>query len=143
MTGVQTCALPIWSIQLHKIKGELSVVFAQLHALPSGEIDNIDHREYVDIEYHTDVPPPPNLRQQFEEALPKDRYRLVRISRQYLSTEKNGDTPSTIHLEPPTPEKLFQQLWEKNGYASDDAVFKDFLNLLQEAEKSLENEPEA
>jgi exonuclease SbcD len=131
------------SIQLHKIKGELSVVFAQLHALPSGEIDNIDHREYVDIEYDTDVPPPPNLRQQFEEALPKDRYRLVRISRQYLSTEKNGDTPSTIHLEPPTPEKLFQQLWEKNGYASDDAVFKDFLNLLQEAEKSLENEPEA
>ncbi|MFC2994483.1 exonuclease SbcCD subunit D C-terminal domain-containing protein [Acinetobacter sichuanensis] len=131
------------SVQLHKIKGELNDVFAKLKALPSGEIDNIDHREYVDIEYHTAVPPQPNLRQQFEDALPKDRYRLVRISRQYLASEKSNSEQSQISLEPPTPKKLFEQIWQKQGYASDDAVLKDFLSLVQEAEKSLENEHEA
>ena len=131
------------SVQLHKIKGELTEVFAKLKALPSGEIDNIDHREYVDIEYHTAVPPQPNLRQQFEDALPKDRYRLVRISRQYLASEKSNSEQSQISLEPPTPKKLFEQIWEKQGYASDDAVLKDFLSLVQEAEKSLENKQEA
>lgn len=131
------------SVQLHKIKGELNDVFAKLKALPSGEIDNIDHREYVDIEYHTAVPPQPNLRQQFEDALPKDRYRLVRISRQYLASEKSDSEQSQISLEPPTPKKLFEQIWQKQGYATDDAVLKDFLSLVQEAEKSLENEHEA
>ncbi|OTG92621.1 exonuclease subunit SbcD [Acinetobacter sp. ANC 3832] len=131
------------NVQLHKIKGELNAVLAQLKALATGEIDNIDHREYVDIEYHTAVPPQPNLRQQFEDALPKDRYRLVRISRQYLASEKNADEQSMMSLEPPTPEKLFQQIWGKQGYSTDDAVLKDFLSLVQEAEKSLENEHEA
>ncbi|MFW2077154.1 exonuclease SbcCD subunit D C-terminal domain-containing protein [Acinetobacter sp. ULE_I010] len=130
------------SVQLHKIKGELNEVFAKLKALSSGEIDNIDHREYVDIEYHTDVPPQPNLRQQFEDALPKGRYRLVRISRQYLASEKNDDSAAQMSLEPPTPEKLFQQIWDKQGYSNDDAVLKDFLSLVQEVEKSLENEHE-
>ena len=131
------------SVQLHKIKGELNDVFTQLIALPHGEIDNIDHREYVDIEYHTAVPPQPNLRQKFEDALPKGRYRLVRISRQYLASEKSGDENSQISLEPPTPAKLFQQIWEKQGYSNDDQVLKDFLCLVQEAEKTLENEHEA
>lgn len=131
------------SVQLHKIKGELNDVFTQLTALPHGEIDNIDHREYVDIEYHTAVPPQPNLRQQFEDALPKGRYRLVRISRQYLASEKSGDENTQISLEPPTPAKLFQQIWEKQGYSNDDQVLKDFLCLVQEAEKTLENEHEA
>lgn len=130
------------SVQLHKIKGELTEVFVKLKALPSGEIDNIDYREYVDIEYHTAVPPQPNLRQQFEDALPKGRYRLVRISRQYLASEKSGNEQSQISLEPPTPKKLFEQIWQKQGYATDDAVLKDFLSLVQEAEKSLENEHE-
>ena len=130
------------SVQLHKIKGELNEVFTKLKALSSGEIDNIDHREYVDIEYHADVPPQPNLRQQFEDALPKGRYRLVRISRQYLASEKNDDSAAQMSLEPPTPEKLFQQIWDKQGYSNDDAVLKDFLSLVQEAEKSLENEHE-
>lgn len=137
-------ALPIpRSVQLHKIKGELNDVFAQLNALPQGEIAVIDHREYVDIEYHTAVPPQPNLRQQFEDALPKGRYRLVRISRQYLTSEKNAEDAAQVSLEPPTPEKLFQQIWEKQGYAEDDAVLKDFLSLVQEAEKALEHEQDS
>ncbi|MGM7343269.1 exonuclease sbcCD subunit D, partial [Acinetobacter baumannii] len=45
-----------------------------------------------------------------------------------------------IALEPPTPEKLFQNIWEKQGYSADDAVLKDFLSLVQEAQKHLEND---
>lgn len=135
----QAVAIPR-SIQLHKIRGELNEVIQKLKALPEGEIENIDQREYVDIEYHTLTPPLPNLRQQFEEALPKNRYRLVRISRQYLSAENGSSTISKICLEPPTPEKLFQQIWEKQGYSNDEDVFKDFMSLLHEAQKSLEEQ---
>ncbi|WP_050553087.1 exonuclease subunit SbcD, partial [Acinetobacter baumannii] len=39
-------------IQLHRIRGELNEVLQQLKALPHGVIENIDHREYVDIEYY-------------------------------------------------------------------------------------------
>ncbi|WP_424895376.1 exonuclease SbcCD subunit D [Acinetobacter junii] len=128
------------AIQLHKIKGELNDVIQRLKNLPQGLIECIDHREYVDIEYHTATPPQPNLRQQFEDALPKDRYRLVRISRQYLSNQTNAEIESKINLEPPTPEKLFQQIWEKKGYSADDEVTKDFLSLVAEAQKKLEDD---
>lgn len=131
------------SIQLHKITGELSHVFEKLKALPTGEIESIDQREYVDIEYHTDTPPQPNLRQQFEDALSPNRYRLVRISRKYLAQANEKNLDEKTNLEPPTPEKLFQQIWEKQGYSSDDDVFKDFLRLVDEAKKSLEDDVNA
>ena len=138
-TAFQFEALPIpRSIQLHRIRGELNEVFAQLKALASGEIANIDQREYIDIEYHTDTPPRPNLRQQFEDALPKDRYRLVKISRQYKNNQVQN-CAAKIQLEPPTPEKLFEQIWQNKGYAQDDAVLKDFQTLVQEAHRSLED----
>ncbi|MBK0064964.1 exonuclease SbcCD subunit D C-terminal domain-containing protein [Acinetobacter sp. S54] len=128
------------SVQLHKIRGELNEVMQQLKSLPSGMIESIDQREYVDIEYHTLTPPQPNLRQQFEDALPADRYRLVRISRQYLSTENNARHQAQIHLEPPTPEKLFQQIWNKKGYNADDQVQKDFMSLVAQAQQQLEDQ---
>lgn len=128
-------------IQLHRIRGELNEVLQQLKALPNGMIKNIDHREYVDIEYYSLTPPQPNLRQQFEAALPPDRYRLVRISRQYVNKDTtDSNATQQITLEPPTPEKLFQNIWEKQGYSADDAVLKDFLSLVQEAQKNLEND---
>jgi exonuclease SbcD len=128
------------SIQLHKIKGELNEVMQKLKSLPHDIIENIDQREYVDIEYQTATPPQPNLRQQFEDALPKDRYRLVRISRQYLNNENNIQSEHKIQLEPPTPEKLFQQIWQKKGYHADDEVTKDFMSLVAEAQKQLEDD---
>jgi len=128
-------------IQLHRIRGEINEVLQQLKALRNGMIENIDHREYVDIEYYSLTPPQPNLRQQFEAALPPDRYRLVRISRQYVNKDTtDSNTTQQIALEPPTPEKLFQNIWEKQGYSADDAVLKDFLSLVQEAQKQLEND---
>ena len=138
---VQFEVLPIpRSIQLHKIADELTDVFNALKALPSGEIEQIDQRPYVDIEYHSLTPPPPNLRQQFEDALPPNRYRLVRIARKYLPNENTLSSSDSISLEPPTPAKLFQQLWDKQGYSPDDDVLKDFISLVDEAEKSLEEQ---
>lgn len=132
-------ALPIpRSVQLHRLKGSIAEVLSLLNALPDGEIADIDQREYVDIEYHTDVPPAPNLRQQFEDALAPNRYRLVRISRKYL-TQQNADSANEkINLEPPTPEQLFKTLWEKQGYGTDEHVMKDFMSLVQEAKQRLE-----
>ncbi len=126
------------SIQLHRIRGELNEVFAQLKALASGKIDSIDQREYIDIEYYTDTPPRPNLRQQFEDVLPKERYRLVKISRQYKNNDQQNHA-AKIQLEPPTPEQLFEQIWQNKGYAQDAAVAKDFQTLVQEARHSLED----
>ena len=131
------------SIQLIAIRGSLEDVFAQLQALPHGEIDEIEQREYVDIEYHTTQPPALNLRQQFEDALPKNRYRLVRISRQYLPNEQQPEQAAHLSLEPPTPEKLFQTLWQKQGYEADDSVLKDFQLLIEQAQHALDDEPSA
>ena len=136
---MQSLAIPR-SVQLHRIKGTIAEVLAQLSALTSGEIEEIDQREYVEIEYHTDTPPAPNLRQQFEDALAPNRYRLVRISRRHLNTDVNDSKQTAINLDPPTPEQLFQNLWEKQGYGADDTVMKDFLSLVDEAQKSLEDD---
>ena len=78
------------------------------------------------------------MRQQFEDALPKNRYRLVKISRQYKNLQVQN-CATKIQLEPPTPEKLFEQIWQNKGYVQDDAVLKDFQTLVQEAHQSLEN----
>lgn len=138
---VQLEVLPIpRSIALHRIRGEMHDVLQQLSTLATGEIENIDQREYIDIEYHSLTPPPPNLRQQFEQALPENRYRLVRISRQYLSSEQDGSNTQAIQLEPPTPAQLFQNVWQKQGYSADDEVLNDFMSLVHEAEKILEDE---
>lgn len=125
------------SIQLHKIKGDLEHVFQALQQLDQGEIADIDQREYVDIEYFTQTPPPPNLRQLFEEQLPQNRYRLVRISRQYQHIHPDDAIAHQPSLEPPTPEKLFQEIWQKQGYDFDQDVLKDFLSLVDEAQQTL------
>lgn len=126
------------SVRLHRLRGELNEIFEQIRTLEHGEIEAIDQREYIDIEYHTATPPPPNLRQTFEDALPPNRYRLVRISRQYQAINLDDAQAQKIHLEPPTPKRLFEQLWLKQGYSADDSVLKDFLSLIIEAEKSID-----
>ena len=125
------------SIQLHRLHGELQQVFEQIAALASEEIAVLEQREYVDIEYYSTTPPPLDLRQQIEKALPKNRYRLVRISRKFLAQENNSET-AKISLEPPTPEKLFEHLWQKMGYEQDSTVKQDFLSLLDQAQQQLD-----
>lgn len=128
------------SVALYKIKGELSDVFNQLKKLPYSENLALEQRAYIDILYHSDAPPPPNLRQLFEDAMPSDCYRLVSYKREYPSHHKDTSATNTILLEPPTPESLFQQLWEKQGYSADAQVSQDFLSLLNEAK--MQQEPQ-
>lgn len=120
------------TLELYPISGELSEVMQQLKALPTGEIANIDHRPYVDVEYFTHAPPPLDLRQQIEQALPPNRYRLTRICRKHM-VQNNDTTASKIDLEPPTPTALFQELWKNMGYIADSQVEQDFLSLVEEA----------
>lgn len=122
------------SINLHRLTGELQEIFQKIQQLATGEITNIEQRDYVDIEYFSLTPPPLDLRQQIEQALPENRYRLVRIVRKMLQQEGDQLIESKIDLEPPTPEKLFQQLWQNMGYTPDTEVERDFLLLLEEAQ---------
>ncbi|OTG80483.1 exonuclease sbcCD subunit D [Acinetobacter sp. ANC 5054] len=123
------------AVHLHRIKGDIDEVIGKLKALAAGEIADINQREYIEVEYHTDAPPPPNLRQQFEDALAPNRYRLVRIQRKYLASDAEQCQESQISLEPPTPEKLFQQIWAKQGFSADEEVLRDFMSLVHEAEQ--------
>lgn len=129
-------------VELYKITGELNEVFERLHTLPQGPIEQLEQRPYVDIEYHTQTPPAPQLRQQFEDALPPDRYRLVRIARVYRNNENDPNLQPSVSLSPPTPQSLFQQLWQQQGYAIDSEVEKDFASLVQEVEALLEQQTE-
>ena len=128
------------SVQLHRIRGSLDEVFQQLKALPQGAVERICQRDYLEIEYSTDVPPPVDLRQQIEQTLPEQRYRLLRICRVYSPQEDQTADQSKIDLAPPTPDSLFKQLWSKMGYQPDASVERDFMQLLIEAQHSLEQE---
>lgn len=128
------------SVQLHRIRGSLDEVFQQLKALPQGAVERICQRDYLEIEYSTDVPPPVDLRQQIEQTLPEQRYRLLRICRVYNPQEDQAADQSKIDLAPPTPDSLFKQLWSKMGYQPDASVERDFMQLLIEAQHSLEQE---
>ena len=123
------------SVELRRITGNLPDVFAALKALPTGEIEQVDARDFIEIEYKSDTPPPLNLRQLLDDALPANRYRLLRIHRQHQAAQGDAATHSKLDLTPPTPQQLFDQLWQKMQFADDPAVKQDFLSLLHEAEQ--------
>ncbi len=125
------------TVPLYRLAGELDEVLQQLRDLPNGAAQAIDQRAFVDIEYFSLKPPPPDLRLQIEKLLPEQQYRLVRISRKLVNTDPTANTTSKIDLAPPTPESLFHDLWEKMGYEQDPEVMQDFLTLLDEANDAL------
>ncbi|WP_407412577.1 exonuclease SbcCD subunit D [Acinetobacter sp.] len=126
-------------VDLIRVREDLPQLIPALHALPKGEIENIAARHFIEIEYRSDAPPPIDLRQQIEHALPPKRYRLLRISRIY-DKQTAPSTTSAINLEPPTPERLFDDLWEKMGYRLDPDVQRDFQQLLAEAQQALDEQ---
>ena len=123
-------------VGLHKIAGRLDEVFEQLAALPSGEELPLEQRDFIQIEYRSDTPPPLDLIQQIEQCLPVNRYRIVRINR-VLSTATTRTTTSKIHLEPPTPLNLFQTLWHDADFAPDLQAEADFMRLVDAAQQQL------
>lgn len=126
------------TVGLIRVRTELKDLVDKIKSLPSGEIEHLSARNFLEIEYTTDAPPPVDLRQQIELALPKSRYRLLRISRIYQKNADDQHSESKIDLAPPTPESLFANIWLKQGYEPDAAVLRDFQHLLHEAEHDLD-----
>ena len=126
------------TVELLRIRCELSELITELNQLPKDEIAEVCARHFLEIEYVSDAPPPIDLRQQIEQTLPANRYRLLRIARRFQNSENSNLQQSKIDLEPPTPEKLFLDLWKKMGYQPDPEVSQDFLQLLAEAQQELD-----
>lgn len=126
------------TVGLIRVRAELPDLIEKIKALPSGEIEQLSARDFLEIEYTTDAPPPVDLRQQIELALPKDHYRLLRISRIYQKNADDQHSDSKIDLAPPTPESLFANIWLKQGYEPDATVLRDFQQLLHEAQHDLD-----
>lgn len=132
-------ALPVpRTIRLVRIREDIDQLIGKIKVLPSGEIENLNARDFLEIEYTTDAPPPVDLRQQVELALPPNRYRLLRMSRIYQKTTNDDAHSSKIDLAPPTPESLFSTIWAKMGYQPDSSVERDFQQLLAEAQHDLD-----
>ncbi len=102
------------TVELFRVREKLENLITQIQALPAGEIEQLSARHFLEVEYTTDAPPPVDLRQQIEQALPANRYRLLRISRIYQQQVDLSSSQSKIDLAPPTPESLFFNIW-KNG----------------------------
>lgn len=120
-------------VQLYRITGSLPSVFEQLADLPDNGPRPLDERDFVQVEYSTDAPPPLDLRQQIEKALPSEQYRLVRVVRQQIARSVTLQAVRT--LEPPTPWQLFEQEWQKKQYQDDPQVRRDFMQIVAEAEQ--------
>ena len=126
------------TVELVRIREELPKLIEKIKNLAQGEIDNLNARHFLEIEYTTDAPPPVDLRQQIELALPSNRYRLLRISRIYQRQSESQGQSSSIDLAPPTPATLFANIWQKMGYELDASVQRDFQQLLAEAQHDLD-----
>lgn len=126
-------------VPLFKLKGSLSMVLEKTRSLEAHNPLPLAQQAFVDIEYYSDAPPPPDFRQQIEDALPKDNYRLVRLSRMPKPANEAVNHDSRVAaVEPPTPSELFKQLWQQQGYDDDHQVVKDFHQLLHDAEQQLD-----
>ncbi|WP_425917230.1 exonuclease SbcCD subunit D C-terminal domain-containing protein [Acinetobacter sp. TSRC1-2] len=131
------------TVDLFRIREELNHLFEKIKTLPEGEIKQLSARHFLEVEYTTDSPPPVDLRQQIEAALPPNRYRLLRISRIYQKQNDKENATSKIDLAPPTPESLFINIWEKMGNKADTSVQRDFQQLLIEAQHELDQKQQA
>lgn len=129
------------TVNILRLKGSIENIITQLNQLPES-IRPLEKRDYIDIEYFTDTPPPLDLRQQFENALAKDSYRLLKIQRQIITKNSSTESTQKIALKPPTPQDLFQQLWLQQGYAIDKQAEQDFLTILDESTQLLQQQKE-
>lgn len=127
-------------VDLIRIREPLDQLIAHLKQLDSGEISDLQARHFLEIEYTTDAPPPIDLRQQVELALPSNRYRLLRMSRIYQKQDQDEGPDTKIDLAPPTPESLFEDIWQKMGNQPDAEVMRDFKQLVIAAQHELDEQ---
>lgn len=122
-------------VQLKRISCHLNDLFEQIQQLEQGEIEDIELRHFLDIEYESQDVAPPDLRLKIEQALPANRYRLVRLARKAIRVQQEQQGDGQVNrLEPPTPMQLFEMIWQKsyNDVSQlDEQVRQDFQYLEQ------------
>lgn len=128
-------------VPLIRLKGDLEQVLAKAKSLIASDSLPIDQRTFLDVEYTSNTPAPPDFRQQLEQAIPGDNYRLVKISRIRVPSSTENSSTLTPAIELPTPKDLFQQVWQKKGFTPDDAVLNDFASLEDQAKHVSDNLP--
>lgn len=74
-----------------------------------------------------------------KEALPKNRYPSGTISHGNIYLRKVTVQQLQKLPEPPTPEKLFQQIWEKQGYSNDENVLRFYQSNARGRKNHLKN----
>lgn len=90
--------------------------------------ENIDHRECRYLNTMVWIATTAWIAAQQAEAVsPPDLHSFMCISTPvYVTKMTNSNAVQHIALEPPNTWKLFQNIWEKQGYSADDAVLKRF-----------------
>lgn len=133
------------TVALIKIRQDLENTLKEIRQLPALNELSFEKRPFLDIEYFSDAPPPPDLRQQIEQLLPTNSYRLVSLRRaiRQAGTHPDPINNEAVLIEPPTPLELFSQLWQQQGFEQDLQVIQDFKALQLQAETSRQDEAQA
>lgn len=131
------------AVDLISIRCDLTEIFDKIAQLEQGAIAVLEQRPFLEIEYRSDVPAPPDLRTQIEQALPPQRYRLVRLSRQVKNKSQDTSAPhitEMVNVLAPNPLSLFERAWQQTGHSPeqfDEQLRQDFISLVDDAERVL------
>lgn len=135
--AVRTLTIPR-TVGMHRIRGALPEVLQQLSMLTPAT-KPLNQRDWIDVSIISNLPLAPDIRQQLAQALPEGAGRIVRIRRELPdrasllasephSTDCANQTATTRPA--PTPMSLFQSLWREQNGVDDEAVYADFMLLL-------------
>lgn len=131
------------SVELVAVRCHLNELLTQLNDLPAYQDIAMEHAPFLNIEYESHTPAPPDLRHQIEKILADKHYRLVRLARHYpqtTTTEQNNPVSLNQQLAP-RPLALFEQEWQRVGNdieQIDEQLRQDFQLLFDEAQDLLQ-----
>jgi exonuclease SbcD len=121
------------AVQMLRVSGSLSEVLLKLEALDKTFL-SLGEQPFLEVRVYADNAPfPPNLRQQIEEALPKNAVRLVRLRKDQRAVNSTDSSNLTAApLKEQTPQSLYADVWLDKFGEADESVFADFAALVDE-----------
>jgi exonuclease SbcD len=121
------------AVQMIRASGSLSEVLLKLDVLDKTFLP-LEEQPFLEVRVYADNAPfPPNLRQQIEEALPKNAVRLVRLRKdQRIVNISDTSNFTTAPLKEQTPQSLYADVWLDKFGEADESVFADFAALVDE-----------
>ncbi|WP_192035067.1 exonuclease SbcCD subunit D C-terminal domain-containing protein [Halomonas sp. YLGW01] len=133
-TLAATESLPIpRSVALKRLgPADLDTVLAELEALEDDPDLPTERRPWLELRVDLDGPQP-DLRARVEAALEGRALRLLRIHTRYPKARGEAAGSRRVTLDSLGPQALFARAWEEEyGEPADEAVTRDFAQLLQE-----------